>query len=267
MQKKEPRIGIVILSYNTSQYTTKCVESILEKITYENYEILIINNGSKPEHSDPLKLLCQNKVSYIELSDNHGYGGGMNEGIKFFLMNQIKEFDYLFLLNDDTIIKEPDMLQKMLKPFELYDSVGIVSPMTNYAAFKTQDIKHWGGKPHGKYMEVDDMVFVAVLIKKQVFDDIGIFDERFKLGGYEDNDFSIRLKKNNWRLVIDGKSFIFHYGSAASSVLKNENIDYWENLKINKKKLEAKWGIKDFDEYGWQKDFYTPVKEKMLKEV
>lgn len=253
---KLPRIAIVALSHNTSGFTVGAMDSIRFNCRYPNYTFIIVDNGSDPSHSIALRAYAASYGYSFHRSDvNLGYGGGMNKGIRAALADE-SHFDYVLLLNDDTLVNQPDFLDRLLEPFLKFESVGVTSPMTNYASHKHQDIKHWPDqKPHNRFMETFDLIYVCVLFKREVLEKAGIFDEQFMIGGYEDNDLSLRVIQAGYRLIVTGKAFIFHYGSVSNTGLRSEGIDYWKNLEINKAKFIAKWNVENIDDINWRAKF------------
>lgn len=252
--KKEPKIGIIILSHNTSKYTIDCIESIRRKTIYQNYEIILVENGSDEEHKKILREKYNNNALYfLDSPTNLGYGGGMNHGIRFAMQ---RKYDYLLLLNDDTIITQDNWLDELVNPFRVIDNIGMVSPMTDYASHAHQDISHHGGMPHGNYVETHDLIYVCVLLPVHIINEIGYFDEQFYIGGYEDNDYSLRIKIAGHKLLVNGKVFIHHIGSVANRKLKEKGFDYWNNLEKNKILFSKKWNIENVDNHNWREKFF-----------
>ncbi|MBK7630774.1 MAG: glycosyltransferase family 2 protein [Ignavibacteriales bacterium] len=119
-------VFIIIINWNGYNDTNECINSIL-KISYPNYEILLVDNGSdKNEYEKVISL--KSKATLIRSEKNLGFSGGNNLGIKYALDCGA---DYLLLLNNDTIV-EPNFLNPLLKVFEEEINVGIVAPQINY---------------------------------------------------------------------------------------------------------------------------------------
>ena len=106
------KITIVILNWNGYEDTSECIIS-LQKITYDNYQIVVIDNGSDEEDFNKLKNNLPN-VKVLRSDVNLGFTGGNNLGIK----NSFeKKNDFILLLNNDTIV-EPNFIQPLLDIFE-----------------------------------------------------------------------------------------------------------------------------------------------------
>lgn len=252
--KANPKIAILILSHNTSKYAIDCIDSIRRRTTYQNYEIILVENGSDPEHKNALKEKFDNgSLHFLDSETNLGYGGGMNHAMRFAMQ---RNYDYLVLLNDDTIVTQDNWLEEMLNPFRLYNNIGMVSPMTDYASHSHQDVAYFGGMPHGLYMDTHDLIYVCVMIPTTLVTEIGYFDDPFYVGAFADNDYSLRIKIAGYRLIVDGKVFIHHIGSVANKKLREKGFDYWDNLEKVKIIFAKKWGIENIDNHNWRAKFF-----------
>ena len=102
------KIGFVILHYYTQKDTISCVESIQTKMKKENYEIVIIDNGSKNESGKLLKKKYENedKIHVLIQKENLGFAKGNNIGFKY-AKEQLK-CNYIVLLNNDTCILQEE---------------------------------------------------------------------------------------------------------------------------------------------------------------
>jgi len=250
----EARVGVVVLSRNTSEYAKNCFLTLSGNVKVP-FEFVLINNGSDEANTRVLrKLSVENEsIYYIENKENAGYPAGMNQGIRF-LQTRFPKIEYFALLNDDLIIGE-DFIASAIKVFEENVLVGMVTPMTNYASHKDQNVEHHGGRKTGKIVEMHNLIMVSPIIHKRVINRVGLLDENFNLGGYEDNDYSLRVKLAGYKIVLDGTSFVYHYGSRANRLLPQ---NYWDNLEKNKVYFREKWGLsgEDLNSDEWYKRFF-----------
>ncbi|MDO8558837.1 MAG: glycosyltransferase family 2 protein [bacterium] len=120
-----PRVFIIILQYNHSQDTIKCLDSV-RKITYSNYQTVVVDNASESSERDSIinYVKSQGNITLLENEKNLGYAGGNNIGIKYALAHNA---DYVFILNNDTTVP-PDMLEKLVSVAESDSKIGIVGP-------------------------------------------------------------------------------------------------------------------------------------------
>ena len=126
------KVSIIILNWNGLDHTVDCLQS-LKKITYQNYNIIVVDNGSKGNDAEILKRKFGEYVHIIENDKNYGFAGGCNIGIRYALRNSGP--DYILLLNNNTTVA-PDFLAEMVSVAESNPSFGIAGPkITSFRAY------------------------------------------------------------------------------------------------------------------------------------
>ena len=125
-EKKAKSVWAVVLAYNNIEDTIECIESV-QKTTYANLEIILVDNGSTDETVSIIRAKFPN-VHLIENGENLWVPAGYNVGFKYALENQA---DYILLLNNDTTIPE-NMVESLLLHAENDPHVGIVMPKVAY---------------------------------------------------------------------------------------------------------------------------------------
>lgn len=232
MQKKKmpfPKVYILVLNYNGKETLLNCLRSVYQ-LDYQNFETVIIDNNSD---DGSFELAKQNfsTAHFIKNHSNLGFAAGNNVGIRFALE---KFADYVLLLNSDAYLKK-DALTKLIEETEKVPGFDIASPLITRADEKT--IWFAGGKINWLRMRTTHLFDAyssqpssseyitgcAMLVKKQVFKKIGLFDEDFFLY-YEDADFSLRAKKNGFSLGIIPAAKITH--DERSEQTRSKKI-YW----------------------------------------
>lgn len=218
------QLFIIILNWNQLKDTTECIESILEQ-TYRDFQIVVVDNGSTDNSAILLKQSFPN-IKMIENGKNMGYQGGVNIGIKYALMTGAK---YLLILNNDTIL-DKDMIKKLIENFP--DEAGIVSPIMYYFE-NPSEVWSLGGDIHPVLIEIwksqkikarkisglierDFIPSCAWLVRRDVFNKIGLLDESFFPIYYDDLDFCLRARRNGFRLFINPNAKLWHKVSASS---------------------------------------------------
>ena len=124
----EPTVSVVVLCYNGLKDLTKpCIESLIQ-CTKVNYEIIIVDNASTDGTAQYLRELeAKSQNICIQLnSENRGYAGGNNVGIKS------ARGEIVILLNNDTLLT-PGWLDKLRDFIVSHPTVGLVGPVTNSA--------------------------------------------------------------------------------------------------------------------------------------
>ena len=119
-----PKIGVVVLNYRTYNDTIECVES-LKRQTYNNKEIIIVENGSGNSSEKVLKEKYNNdpQITLLLSKENLGFAKGNNIGIKY--AKEKLNCDYVFVLNSDTIVPDGVFCEIIKVPCE---KIGVISP-------------------------------------------------------------------------------------------------------------------------------------------
>ncbi|MED3574366.1 glycosyltransferase [Cytobacillus praedii] len=261
--------SIIILTYNNLEYTKQCLESIRKYTDRDTYELIIIDNNSVDDTKE--WLLKQDDIRVIINKENLGFPRGCNQGI------EIAKGENILLLNNDVIVTE-NWLSNMVNSLYSEDRIGAVGPVTNSAAYYTaipveysnlnemhNFAQDFNKSDSEKWEERLKLIGYCMLIKREVVDKIGLLDERFTPGNFEDDDYSVRIRQAGYKLLLCKDTFIHHYGS----VSWKENISgYGELLSENEKKFMEKWGTNShayiihndlIDEIPFKKDDHINV--------
>lgn len=238
------KTSIVILTYNKLEYTRQCIESIRTFTSQDSYELIIVDNHSTDGTVEWLK--AQSDIKFILNDTNVGFPKGCNQGI------EISKGDNILLLNNDVIVTE-NWLNNLVSALYSDPSIGAVGPVTNSAAYySTVDVGYQSlGEMHQfakkinksnplKWEERLKLIGFCMLIKKSAVGEIGFLDEQFSPGNFEDDDYSVRLRRAGYKLLLCRDTFIHHYGSISWRDNLNE---YTHIMSTNEKKFLNKWGI------------------------
>ncbi|MEQ7050340.1 bifunctional glycosyltransferase family 2 protein/class I SAM-dependent methyltransferase [Paenibacillaceae sp. P-4] len=236
--------SIVILTHNKLDYTIQCIESIRRYTRPNSYEIIVVDNQSTDETVPWLS--AQSDIRAIFNEQNEGFPKGCNQGI------EISNGDHILLLNNDVIVTE-NWLENMMTCITSDESIGAVSCITNHCSYgqmipvpyNTVESMYLFAEEHNcsnrnEWEERLKLVGFCMLIRKSVVDKIGLLDERFTPGNYEDDDYSIRIRKAGYKLILCKDTFIHHYGSTS---FRENNDSFVKLLQTNVKKYENKWGF------------------------
>lgn len=234
-----PLVYIIIINYNNYQDTIECIGS-LEKISYKNFEILIIDNNSSNDSINKIKASF-NKYETIQLKDNLGFAGGNNVGIKKAMED---DADFILLLNNDTIV-ETNFLDEMINSFyNNAKNVGIVGPKIysyynkqlsedtgNIDFFKFTTNNNSYNKNKNKYELGQEVNFISgccMLIKKEVFDTVGFLPEEYFMY-YEDTDFCTKALEKEFKILYNPKALIYHKESSSTGGKESPFSIKWNN--------------------------------------
>lgn len=225
-------LGIVIVNYNGEKFQNDCIDSLLKQ-TYQDFKIIIVDNGSSDKSMELLDKFATDKIIKIYNNDNLGVAVGNNVGIKKSIELGC---EYTLLLNNDTFLLE-DSLEKLM-----IGNKDVVSPMIYY--YNTKKIWYYGGRfnkskgtiTHLNYQKENYKKLsvtkyaptCCLLIKNSVFEKIGLFDENYFLY-YDDVDFCYRLKENHIKIYITDDSIIYHKVSLSSGGENSKTAIYYNN--------------------------------------
>ena len=229
---------IVLLTYNHSDLTIKCLES-LKNYTKGAHRLIWVDNGSKQSHfwrvhSRILDLYPMNHLA-VSFQVNMGFSVGINEGIK------ASKSDIVVLLNNDLEFT-PHWFKWLMKPFELDPKIGVVGSMTDHISTAQQVdrfIEKFGKQFEGqawKEHNTGNVAYFCVALRRKMFEEIGLLDERFFNGG-EDDDYNDRARAAGWKTGFALKSFVYHKHLATR---KDPELDFRRNGEINRALLRAK---------------------------
>lgn len=237
------KVSIVILTYNQLDYTKVCLNSIRKYNSKGSYEIIIVDNNSTDGTVEWLKE--QSDIKLILNDKNKGFPAGCNQGI------EIAEKDNdIFLLNNDTVIM-PNSILNLRMALYSDENVGATGAVSNSVSYYQQIGEHfedfdeylkYASKNNivneKRYERRSKLVGFAMLIRRKVLDKIGILDERFTPGNFEDDDLSFRIIKSNYKLILCRDSYIHHFGSVS---FRQDANKYNELLQTNRNKFNNKW--------------------------
>jgi len=254
----DKKIAVIIINWKKYELTLNCIDTVLES-SYKNFKIILIDNESQKDFPDEINN--SDKIHIIKNKNNEGFALSNNQGIKYSIKNG---FDFVLLLNNDTLIKN-DLIDSLVQQSSTLNQKIIQPLILNYDGSK---IWNAGGKINNFFGTFETLkkgknfksnrnltewfTGCCVLIKSEVFSEIGYFDERF-FAYYEDVDFSIRLKKMGYSIALMTDSYLQHYESASSkSINKSEgNLSpYVHYLNIRNHILLLKKHSKSFNTIG-----------------
>ena len=241
-------VNLFVLNWNGRDLTLDCLSS-LEKITYPNVKVYIIDNGSSDNSVSAIRNQFPD-YEIIGLPENYGFARGNNAG--FELVKQ--KADYTIFLNNDTIV-DPNFVEPLINAMESNSTVKQSTPKIFYADnldyiwFGGGKVSLWAGWiRHLGIRQKDSMQFsfnrnvdyatgCCVCMRTVDFESIGMFDESFLMYG-EDVDLSLRFRKQGGQILFVPESKIWH--KVSSSIGTQFSIRKWKRKNIGKMKLVTK---------------------------
>ena len=239
---KIPKVAVIIVNWNGKQFLDTCLSSVLKQ-TYENFDVILVDNGS---HDGSCEFMenAYPQVKLIKLSENTGFAKGNNIGIKEAFRDE--DIMYIALLNNDTKV-DIHWLSEMVKVAEENESIGMCSckiflgetdTIQNIANYITRDGSGgsllFGKADNNKYsrnMEVFCPCGAAVLYKRKMLEQIGLFDEDF-FSYFEDLDLGWRGRLNGWKCIYVANAIVYHYHSKTYGAASPFKAYYIERNRI-----------------------------------
>lgn len=237
--RKKPLVSIVILNYNTCELTLNLLDSIERN---DSFEIILVDNNSTDGSWESFKKLKIPNLVAVRNRENLGFSRGVNVGIRR------ARGEYILLLNSDVKVKKGSILA-LVNFARKNPDAGVVAPKlilgngkiqrsvfrfpTVWEAFKEFILKIKDS--YGPYLPkskkplaVDAVVGAAFLIKREVIEKVGLFDERYFMY-FEDIDYCRRVWKAGYKVYyLPTVSMIHYHGQSGKSLVDEQN--QWKRL-------------------------------------
>ena len=242
-----PLVSIIILCYNKIEYTLKCLDALFTNTVYKNYEVIVVDNASVDE-TPVLLETYGNKIKFIHSKSNLGFVGGNN------LASDYAKGEYLVFLNNDTEVK-PNWLIYLYKTFMIHPNAGAVGSMLIYDDGVLQEaggiiFKDATGWNYGKgksaidshfsfVREVDYCSGASLMVKKNLFLQLGKFDVRFAPAYFEDTDLCFGIRKLGYKVYYCPFSKVVHHEGITAGTDLSKGFKRFQLL--NTPKFIDKW--------------------------
>ena len=207
-------LSIVIPVYNNWKLTARCIASILKSdYPQEKYEIIVVDNASVDHTPSLLKLLSQQgyPLKTITNTENRGYLLGANQGW------QRAKTEYVLHLNNDVTL-DKKCISLMRKVFNMDEKIGIAGAVQYFPNGTREPPLRWFYRGEGDigniyrtelnekqeqtaYVKCDVVGFACAMVKREVWEKIGFFDEKFVPAMYEQEDYCLRAKEAGYKTL------------------------------------------------------------------
>ncbi len=198
---QNPKVSVIIISYNRAQLLKVAMQTVFDQ-TFEDFELLIIDDGSPDDTENTVKAFHDPRLRYIKHAQNQGEGAARNSGV------QHAEGEYIAFLDDD----DEWLPNKLQLQVELLDAqpkhVGFVhSALINFYADtgeeveKKRPVETVSGKVFDRLLQDNFVILSTVMARKECFDAAGPFDLSIPAG--LDYDMWVRISQNYEFAYID----------------------------------------------------------------
>jgi GT2 family glycosyltransferase len=242
----EPAVSIVIPVFEQSAVTLRCLQSIARAEVATPYEVIVVDDASGDDTSDVLDR-CSG-IRIVVNAENLGYLRSTNRGVAE------SRADHVVLLNNDTEVGD-GWLDRLLDVFRNFPDTGLVGARLVYPDGRLQEAGNiiWSdgsGWNYGRLDDPDDCRFsfvrevdycsaACLAVRRDLWEEVGGFDERYAPAYYEDADLAFEARARGWRVRYQPEAFVVHYegvshGTDAGSGLKAHQV-------TNQTRFAEKW--------------------------
>ena len=252
-----PKVSIIIPCYNQIRYTYKCLYSIMTHTNPEEtpYEVIIADDVSTDTTKNIVKYV--DNVVVNRNSENLGFLKNCNAAAK------LAKGEYIYFLNNDTEVHD-GYLSSLVDLLDNNSSIGMAGSKLLFADGKLQEAGGiiWSdgtGANYGRGDDPDDYKYnyvkevdyisgAAIMIRKNLWNVIGGFDERYCPAYCEDSDLAFEVRKYGYKVVYEPNSVVTHFEGVSNGTDENAEGSIKSYQVENQKKLKEKWA----DEFAKQ---------------
>lgn len=242
----EPEVSIVIPVYNEFHYTYNCLKSILKNSGKISYEIIIANDCSTDITSE-IERIVEN-IKLITTEKNVRFLLNCNNAAKY------AKGKYVLFLNNDTQV-QGNWLEPLVTLIESDELIGMVGSKLVYpdgllqeaggivwkdaSAWNYGNRKNPGDAEFNYVKEVDYISGAAIMIRHNLWKEIGGFDERFVPAYYEDTDLAFEVRKRGYKVMYQPLSTVVHFEGVSNGTDTGSGLKQYQ--VVNFKKFYDKW--------------------------
>lgn len=234
------KITIIVPVYNGWEFCEKCIDHLIKYIG-THHDILIINDASIEmdfEEKILIKINNYSNIKYYKNRTNLGFVKTCNKAV----FELDKTQNDVLLLNSDAYITE-NALEEMMEVMYLHDRHAVVNPRSNNATLATipfeksinleESYRLWKQKKDmlPRFQAVPTAIGFCMLIRRDVINNFGLFDEIYSSGYNEENDFVCRINKIGYSAILANRSFVFHDEGLSFGDRKNSRREKFNNSK------------------------------------
>ena len=243
-----PKVSVIIVTYKNEDLTRLCVESVITQTLHPNFELIVVENASPDGTANYLRYheTRDDRIKVILNDENRGFAAANNQGLA------IAEGEFIVLLNNDTVVPRgwlTPLLRHLQDP-----EIGLVGPVTNFVGNEAkievpyhslEEMPDFAAtriqEKDGRCFDIEVLAMFCVMMRRDVFRSVGPLDEDFKIGMFEDDDYSRRVRERGYRTVCAEDAFVHHFGQAAFKDLLASG-EYQAIWDANQALFEKKWG-------------------------
>ena len=249
----EPKVSIIIPNKDQKETLKTCIDSIIEKTTYQNYEIVVVENNSTTDEIWEYYKELENdaRIKVVKYEGEFNYSKINNFGASH------ATGEYFVLLNNDTEVISPDWLDRMVGlcqrdntgivgaklyyPDDTVQHCGVVVGLGGFAGHVLMLASPQDAGYFGRLKAVQDISVVTdacLMIKKSAFDAVGGLDEDF-IVALNDVDLCLKVRALDKLVVLDPGIELYHYEPKSRGL--EETLERHERFKREIARFRTKW--------------------------
>ena len=243
---ENPLVSIVIPIHNKFNVTYHCLCSLLLSSNDASYELVIVDDGSEDESRSIPELI--KGVKYIRNDEPQGFIRSCNRG------GDLSIGEYVIMLNNDTEVTS-GWIDELIWPFENFENVGLTGAKLIYPngalqeaggiVWNTGDPWNYGRNenPHDpRYSysrQVDYLSGACIMLPRNLWNEIGGFDENFIPAYFEDTDIAFRVRQKGYKTVYAPFSQVIHFEGISCGTDTDNGIKRYQ--EVNRPKFKQRW--------------------------
>ena len=251
------KVGVVILNYNSSNLLWLTLDSLVRAETMVEFTVCVVDNASSSEDCTAAQKYCQEfsrrsgrDCVFMPQKINRGFSGGNNIGISFLFEDLT--ISHIALLNSDVIASDwwldrlvaaqKDIISPVTNGAWTMQRVAAdIDPVRDLTAF--EEVNSFAGHRSAIYgvqlVQAQKIIFYTVMFTRKTIETIGLLDERFFPGNFEDDDYCMRASEKGLEIWVHRGCYIHHWGSACfGKILPKQSKVAFEK---NRNRFEKKW--------------------------
>lgn len=256
-------LSIVIPCFNGVDYTAMCLASIARH-TREPHEVILVDNASTDGTASHFADTHRGEGALIRNGRNLGFGVACNQGLAAARGRRV------MVLNNDTVVT-PGWFTAMNAALERDPDIGVAVPRSNhvsgrqlleqpgYAQAPSSALDTFAADRNAQHagtgQRVPRVTGLCMTFRREVLDSVGGFDPMFRIGNFEDDDYSLRARLAGYALWLCHDSYIHHFGHRTFAILPDA---YRDLLEENGRRFQAKWDISLADDGDLERAITRP---------